>query len=341
MTTVYFIRHAESDRTVRDGAIRPLTEKGLRDRALVTEYLADKNIHKVLSSPYKRAVDTVADFAQTYAYEIEIVDDFRERKSDSDWLPEADFRPFIEQQWADFSYKLSDGEHLAAVQARNIAALGDVLRQYAGQNIAIGTHGMALSTIINYYDATYSYDDFMAMVHIMPWVVKMVFNGENCAGIQKIDLFHPEYQPDFEKYRTQIACLGELKAYRFAVIFARYQDKWLYCRAKDRDCFETAGGHIEPGETPLEAAKRELYEETGAVTYDITPAFDYAVHAPTEFSYGQAFYADIHALGELPDYEMAEVQLFDGIPDKLRFPQILPALYEQMLAFRAACASPL
>lgn len=32
MTTVYFIRHAESDNTVRDGRIRPLTKKGMCDR---------------------------------------------------------------------------------------------------------------------------------------------------------------------------------------------------------------------------------------------------------------------------------------------------------------------
>ena len=65
MTRIYFIRHAESDNAVRDGRIRPLTEKGLADRRLVTKYLQDKKIDAVLSSPFKRAVDTVADFAET------------------------------------------------------------------------------------------------------------------------------------------------------------------------------------------------------------------------------------------------------------------------------------
>ena len=58
MTTVYFIRHAESDFSVRDGRIRPLTEKGLADRKLATEFLQGKNIDAVLSSPYKRAVES-------------------------------------------------------------------------------------------------------------------------------------------------------------------------------------------------------------------------------------------------------------------------------------------
>jgi len=34
---------------------------------------------------------------------------------------------------------------------------------YEGKNIVIGTHGTALSTIINYYDSTYGYDDFERM----------------------------------------------------------------------------------------------------------------------------------------------------------------------------------
>jgi len=35
------------------------------------------------------------------------------------------------------------------------------------------------------------------------------------------------------------------------------------------------GGKIEPGETPLMAAKRELYEESGAVDFKIEPLCDY------------------------------------------------------------------
>lgn len=330
MTTVYFIRHAESDTTVHDDQIRPLTGKGLADRRLVTEFLLDKSIDVILSSPFKRAVDTVADFADKAGLSILTAEDFIERKSDSNWLRDTDFSSFISRQWADFSYKLSDGECLAEVQERNINALNKMLVQYKNKNIVIGTHGTALSTIINYYDSTYGFEDFMAMVNLMPWVVKMTFDETDCAGIQKIDLFHPEQKPDYEQCKVNMADIGDLKAYRFVVIFGRYRDKWLYCRAKERDTYETAGGHIEDGETPLDAAKRELHEETGAVKFNITPLFDYSVHRTTEFSNGQVFLAHIQELGDMPDYEMAEVRLFDTIPDKMRFPQILPVLFERV-----------
>ncbi|MCL2776336.1 MAG: histidine phosphatase family protein, partial [Oscillospiraceae bacterium] len=279
MTTIYFIRHAESDYSVRESRIRPLTEKGLADRKLVTAYLQDKNIDVVLSSPYKRAVDTLADFAEKYGFEIGLIEDLREHDSGSKKvkIEREDFATVMECFWSDFKNRLGDdGECLADVQERNITALNEVLKQYKNKTIAIGTHGISLSAIVNFYDSTFGYDDFMAMSFIFPWVVKMYFDENGCAGMEKIDLFNLDIKSSNDWWKVSTSDFGSLKSYRFVVIFARYQDKWLYCRATERDTFETAGGHIEDGETPLEAAKRELYEETGAIKFDITPAFDYS-----------------------------------------------------------------
>ena len=158
MTTIYFIRHAQADNTIRDGRIRPLTKKGLADRHLVTEYLQDKGVDAVLSSPFKRAIDTVSIFADSCGITVELIEDFRERKSDSDVAStDAHFFAFMERQWADFSYTGSDGESLAAVQTRNIAALQGVRERYKGRTLAIGTHGTALATIIRYYDRSFGF----------------------------------------------------------------------------------------------------------------------------------------------------------------------------------------
>ncbi len=195
MTTVYFVRHCESDYRVQDDLARPLSDKGLNDRALVTGFLRDKRIDVVLSSPCKRAFDSVSGFAAEAGLPVRTVDDFRERRVDSGWI--EDFRAFSERQWADFSYKLPNGESLSEVADRNIAALKSVLAKQGGKNIVIGTHGTALSTIIHYYDRTYGFADFMAMAHLMPWVVRMDFVGDGCAGMEKIDLFTLGQKPGY------------------------------------------------------------------------------------------------------------------------------------------------
>lgn len=55
--------------------------------------------------------------------------------------------------------------------------------------------------------------------------------------------------------------------FEIAVIAARSKDKWVFCRHKQRDTWEMPGGHREQGETIDEAAKRELWEETGALEF--------------------------------------------------------------------------
>lgn len=68
---------------------------------------------------------------------------------------------------------------------------------------------------------------------------------------------------------------GELEDSGFFVVFARYQDKWVYSFHKRRQSFEHPGGHVEPGETELAAAFRELYEEIGIRDCYMIPLWDY------------------------------------------------------------------
>lgn len=186
MTVVYFVRHAEPNYDNHDDLLRELTEKGMKDRNLVTNFLKDKDIQIMLSSPYKRSIDTIKELADELSLPIDIVDDFRERKIDSVWI--EDYIAFCKQQWADFDYKLSDGESLGEVQRRNIAALNVSLAKYSGKNIVVGSHGTALSTIINYFNQDYGYADFERIKLLMPWVVKFTFDGTDIQLIETFDL---------------------------------------------------------------------------------------------------------------------------------------------------------
>ena len=70
---------------------------------------------------------------------------------------------------------------------------------------------------------------------------------------------------------------GTMESPRFVVLLSCMNGAILLGRHEGRDTWETQGGHIEPGETPEQAACRELYEECGAVKYTLTPLFDYWV----------------------------------------------------------------
>ena len=126
--------------------------------------------------------------------------------------------------------------------------------------------------------------------------------------------------------KCEVYDLNHFSNYKFVVIIAKYQGSWLLCKHKKRTTWETAGGHIEPGETPLEAAKRELYEETGAILYRIEPVFDYWAADDVSEADGMVFYAEIKELGDLPESEMERVKCFSALPLNLTYPDITPKL---------------
>ncbi len=190
MTEIYFVRHAKPDKSVHDDRTRPLTAEGLADSEKVTELLKDRHIDLLMSSPYKRSMDTIGGLAEALGKEIITDYDFREREAGS-W--HDNFLKFIEAQWADFNYHIMDGECLASVQERNIRALKRVLDEHKGKTVVIGTHGTALSTILNYYKPEYDFHSFMRILDFMPYVVKLEFEGEDFLGMSEELIVEKEY----------------------------------------------------------------------------------------------------------------------------------------------------
>ena len=113
---------------------------------------------------------------------------------------------------------------------------------------------------------------------------------------------------------------------KFAVIVARYHNHWIFCRRRDRTSWELPGGHREPGENIGETARRELFEETGALHADIRPVCVYRV-----WDHGMLYYANISEIGPLPKgSEIAENALLDKLPKFLTYDGINDKLYAQV-----------
>ncbi len=131
---------------------------------------------------------------------------------------------------------------------------------------------------------------------------------------------------------TELQCkiypFHSLSAVKYVVVCSFYQGKYMLSRHKMRDTWETQGGHIEAGETPIDAARRELYEESGVTDAIIYPVCDYLGYVSNGSANGAVFLADVHSLGELPKSEMAEIRLFNALPDNLTYPNVTPRLFE-------------
>ncbi len=115
--------------------------------------------------------------------------------------------------------------------------------------------------------------------------------------------------------------VGSLEKIEFVVIFTKYKDKWVYCWHKKRESFEHPAGHVEVNESPLQAAKRELYEETGITDCDIIPLWDYEYiwEDNKGQNNGRVYLAVVHSLGSIPESEMDRIELFDNVPENYTY----------------------
>lgn len=120
---------------------------------------------------------------------------------------------------------------------------------------------------------------------------------------------------------------------KFAVIISRCNGKLMFCKHRQRETLEIPGGHREPGEAIAETARRELYEETGAVDFKLEPICVYSVTAEDNFdgqeTFGMLFYADIFSFENELHSEIESICLLDGLPEKWTYPLIQPKLIEE------------
>jgi len=120
---------------------------------------------------------------------------------------------------------------------------------------------------------------------------------------------------------------------KFAVIIAKTGGKYIFCRHRERETWEVPGGHREPGERISDTAERELYEETGALDFDMVPVCVYSVGAEESMdgkeSFGMLYYAEVRSLeGELHS-EIERIMITDVLPKRWTYPKIQPLLLEE------------
>lgn len=114
------------------------------------------------------------------------------------------------------------------------------------------------------------------------------------------------------------------KEYTRVVCVCRYKDKFVFSYNKKRNGWEIPGGHIEEGETWQEAAKREMYEETGATKIEVEPVCVYKIS-----TFALLCYCEILELEELPEeYEMENIMFSDELPENLTFPEAFKLYFD-------------
>ena len=119
----------------------------------------------------------------------------------------------------------------------------------------------------------------------------------------------------------------------FAVIISKTKNEFIFFNHKIRYTREMTGGHRDKWEDISHTAKRELYEETVALEFDIEPVCVYSVTSPDNFdgreSFGMLYFADIRCLEEELHSEIEKIKITPELPEKWTYPDIQPYLLEE------------
>jgi len=152
-TIIYMVRHGESPYNEGSERTRGLTPKGKIDIEKVTKLLIGEGIDMIISSPYNRAILSVDGLAKHLKLDIKVV---RESFNDPD-------------------YTLPGGESNADCQKRAVSVLKPLLKEQRGKKIAIGTHGLVMTLMMNHFDPAYGLE-FLNQLK-KPDIYKMQFKN--------------------------------------------------------------------------------------------------------------------------------------------------------------------
>ncbi|MBT2711143.1 nucleoside triphosphatase YtkD [Pseudomonas sp. ISL-84] len=88
---------------------------------------------------------------------------------------------------------------------------------------------------------------------------------------------------------------------KHVLVICRFEGKWLLTNHKERG-WEFPGGKAERSESLEEAARREVYEETGAILKSLEFLGEYEVSANNGHFVKAVFYGEAGQLEEKPQY---------------------------------------
>lgn len=156
MTTIYLIRHSKIfkvNNELNSDNFQVQNEKlslSIEGELLAQNKMSNpifNNIDRIYSSNYVRAIQTAKYLAEKHNLEINVISDLGERKFGiSSWNEKPE--NFERKQFLDENYKIGNGESRLEVRNRMFSAIKKILNNNKGKNIAVVSHGTAISYLL-------------------------------------------------------------------------------------------------------------------------------------------------------------------------------------------------
>ncbi|WP_338066675.1 histidine phosphatase family protein [Peribacillus acanthi] len=181
MKKIYVIRHCEAEGQPSEAK---LTNKGDIQALELAEFFLDTKIDRIISSPYKRAIQSIQPLANLLNVEIELNSLLSERvlstNNYSDWYEK------LRNTFNDFELKFEGGESSQEAAKRIIGVVEEVFKS-ENENTIIVTHGNLMALLLNYVNKKFGFDDWKNLSNPDVFLLKVQNDNVTYARLWKQD----------------------------------------------------------------------------------------------------------------------------------------------------------
>ncbi|MGV2941860.1 histidine phosphatase family protein [Mesobacillus sp. LC4] len=151
---IYVVRHCKAEGQPSES---PLTEEGLNQSRYLVEFFSNKNIGRIISSPFLRAIESVKPLSKNKNVKIEIDERLSERILSTTDLP--DWYEKLKETFEHKHLKFEGGESSTEAANRILNVVDDVFKSKI-ENTLIVTHGNIMSLLLNHYNDEFGFEDW-------------------------------------------------------------------------------------------------------------------------------------------------------------------------------------
>ncbi|WP_201713409.1 histidine phosphatase family protein [Rossellomorea arthrocnemi] len=177
MKTIYIVRHAKAEGQPFHA---PLTKAGERQAIQLADFLATRSIQAIYSSPFVRAVDTIAPFAKRTGLVIHEDDRLGERVLSNQDLP--NWMEKLKRSFEDFSLSLPGGESNQMAMERARSFIDEAVKKEEDHIVCV-SHGNLTTLLLRLFDESYGYEELFALSNPDVYIVRLEEDG---ASVQRI-----------------------------------------------------------------------------------------------------------------------------------------------------------
>ncbi|OZM58082.1 histidine phosphatase family protein [Lottiidibacillus patelloidae] len=167
---IYIVRHCAAEGQPADAN---LTDIGMKQAKKLADYFVDKNVGRIFSSPYVRAIQSVKPLASMKGIEIEVDERLAERTLSTENL--ADWMEKLRETYVNLQLKLPGGESSSEAMERAVAVIEDIK---INETTLIASHGNLISLLLKYYDPAFGFTEWKELSNPDVFLLKITEGNE-------------------------------------------------------------------------------------------------------------------------------------------------------------------